>query len=148
MKSKSKMIEMLVAFCICTTCITLLEGFMGMLFAPEEMLSYQASFLPPIFGAISVFLGFVTWSDKELSIKQDLFRKVLHLILIEVVVFASNYIGGKFVSTLFNVVLLVSIAFIYVMVHVILWIDSQRSATLFNQKLKEYQIFFEKSVDK
>ena len=60
MKSKSKMIEMLVAFCICTTCITLLEGFMGMLFAPEEMLSYQAFFLPPIFGGISVFLGFVT----------------------------------------------------------------------------------------
>lgn len=139
MKHKSKLSEMLIAFCICTTGITLLEGIMGMLFFPEETLSYKAFFAPPIFGVISVFLGFVTWSPNELSVKQVIFRRVLHLLLIEGMVYGLNYISGNIFSIGVSVALVFGVAAVYVMVQVILWINDRRSANNFNQKLKEYQ---------
>lgn len=83
MNHKSKLVEGLMSFCICTACITILEGVMGMLFFPNEKLGYEAFFSPPLFGGISVLLGIVAESRKELSVKQILFRRVLHLLLIE-----------------------------------------------------------------
>ena len=35
MKLKQKLFDMLISFCVCTTCITLLEGIMGILFFPD-----------------------------------------------------------------------------------------------------------------
>lgn len=44
MNHKSKLVEGLMSFCICTACITILEGVMGMLFFPNEKLGYEAFF--------------------------------------------------------------------------------------------------------
>lgn len=139
MKQRSNFTEMLVTFCVCTTCITILEGAMGTVFFPKEQLDYGAFFAPPIFGGISVLLGFVTWSKKELSVKQTLFRKVIHLLLIEGMVFGLNYISGNIFSAEVNVALMAGIASVYIAVHIILWTNDQKSANLFNEKLREYQ---------
>lgn len=139
MNCKSRFSEAVIAFCVCTTCITILEGILGMLFFPEEHLDYGAFFAPPIFGALSVLFGTVTWSKKELSVKQILFRRAIHLLLIEGMVFGINYISGNVFPTVVCVVLFISIAVVFVMVYVILWINDRKSAALFNQKLKEYQ---------
>lgn len=139
MKYKSRFAEALISFCVCTTCITILEGILGMLFFPEESLSYGAFFSPPIFGSISVLFGVVTWSKKELSVRQVLFRRTIHLLLIEGMVFGLNYIAGVVFPKAFSIALFLGIAVVFVMVYVILWINDQKSAMLFNQKLKEYQ---------
>ena len=144
MNSKSKFAEVLIAFCVCTTCITILEGTLGMLFYPEETLDYGAFFAPPIFGALSVLLGLVTWSKKELSVRQVLLRRVIHLLLIEGMVFGLNYASGIVFPPVVYVTLALGIAFIFVLVYIILWINDQKSAQLFNQKLKEYQAMQEK----
>ena len=57
MNYKSKLIEELISFCICTTCITILEGVMGMFFFPDVLVDYGAFFSPPIFGALGVLLA-------------------------------------------------------------------------------------------
>lgn len=139
MKYKSKLSEMLIAFCVCTACITILQGVLGMLFYPEEQLRYDAFFTPPLFGAISILFGLVTWSKKELSVKQVLFRRVIHLLLIEGMVFGLNYLVGNIFPLKESVVLALGIAAVFVAVYVILWINDKRSADSFNQKLKEYQ---------
>lgn len=139
MNHKSRFSEALMAFCVCTTCITILEGTMGMIFFPEETLSYGAFFSPPLFGFISVLFGVVTWSQKELSVKQILFRRFLHLLLIIAAVLGLNYLAGTVFSTLINILLIVGITAVFIMVHVILWINDQKSARVFNQKLKEFQ---------
>ena len=139
MKNKAIFAEILMAFCACTTCITILQGVMGMLFFPEEQLSYKAFFSPPLCGAISVLLGAVTWSKKELSFRQVLFRRALHLLLIEGMVFGLNYAAGIAYPTVVKVVLALGTAVVFVMVYVILWFIDQKSAKLFNQRLKEYQ---------
>lgn len=139
MKHKSRFVEALIAFCVCTTCITILEGVLGMLFFPEESLSYGAFFSPPLFGSISILFGVVTWSKKELSVNRILFRRAIHLLLIEGMVFGLNYIAGVIFPTIVSIALFLGIALVFIMVYVILWVNDQKSAMLFNEKLREYQ---------
>ena len=112
---------------------------MGMIFFPNESLNYNAFFSPPLFGFISVLFGMVTWSKKELSVEQILFRKAIHLILIITAVLGLNYLAGVIFPTIVTIMLVLGIITVFIMVHAILWINDQKSATLFNQKLKEFQ---------
>ena len=139
MKHKSKIMEALISFCVCTSCITILEGVLGMLFFPEIKLDYGAFFSPPLFGAFSVLLGAVTYSKREQSVREVLIRRALHLLLIEAMVFGLNYAAGFVFSTVVAVSLALGIAIIFVLVYLIIWLNDRRSADLFNQKLKEFQ---------
>ncbi|MDE6204411.1 MAG: hypothetical protein K2G19_13155, partial [Lachnospiraceae bacterium] len=87
MKRRDTLPEFVITFLVCTACITILEGVMGMLFFPEEKIGYDAFFSPPFFGFFSVLFGAVTNSKKELGIRQVLFRRLIHLLMIETMVF-------------------------------------------------------------
>lgn len=139
MNDKTKFSELIVAFCVCTTCINILEGVLGMLLYPEQLLKYDAFFVPPIFAFFSVVLGMVTWSKKELTIKQVLVKRILHLLLIEIMVFGLNYLDGHRFPLYAALSLAVGIAVVFVAVYVILWLVDRRSAKLFNRQLKRYQ---------
>ena len=140
MNQKSKVVELLIDFCVCTTCITLLEGILGVLFFPDLQLTYEAFFSPPLFGVLSVLLGFVTESKKELTVKQVLIRRMIHLLLIEGMVFGLNFLAGVVFPTIVSITLALGIAVVFVMVYVIIWLNDRKSAVMFNQKLKEYQV--------
>lgn len=139
MNNKLNLRDALMAFCVCTTCITLLEGTMGSLFFPDELLDYKAFFAPPVFAVFSVILGLPTKTDKELTVGQVICRRVIHLLLIETMVFGLNYLGGAVFPPLVSAVLVVGIAVVFVAVYVILWLVDKNSAMEFNRKLKEFQ---------
>lgn len=139
MKYKSKLIEELISFCICTTCITILEGVMGVLFFSDVLVDYGAFFSPPIFGALGVLLGVVTISKKELTVKQVLIRRTIHLLLIEIVVFGLNYLAGVTFPPIVGITLALGIALVFIAVYFICWLDERRCANDFNQMLKSYQ---------
>lgn len=139
MNQKSKFSELIIAFCVSTTCITLLQGTMGMFFFPEELLTYDAFFSPPICGALSVLFGVVTWTKRELSVKEVLVRRGIHLLMIEGMVFGLNYLAGNIFSPVVSITLAVGIAVIFVMVYFVLWLLDRKSANLFNQQLKQFQ---------
>ena len=101
--------------------------------------SLRGFFSPPLFGFLSVLLGGVTKSKKELSVRQILFRRAIHLLLIEGMVFGLNYLSDHTFEPVVTWTLAISIAFIFVAVYVIMWLNDQRSAALFNEKLKLYQ---------
>lgn len=139
MRTSSRLSEFVMAFFVCTACITILEGVLGMLFFPEIELDYRAFFSPPLFGLFSVLLGFVNYSKKELSVRQVLLRRLLHMIMIEGLVFGLNHASGITFTPIYAFVLAVSIALVYISVHVVLWFVDKRSAMLFNEQLKKYQ---------
>lgn len=139
MNRQSKLSEMMMAFFVSTACITILEGTMGMLFFPDEKLTYHAFFAPPIMGLCSVLFGFVTWSKKELTIKETLLRRGIHLLLIECLVFGLNYVEGIIFPFKVAISLTLGIAVVFVAVYVVLWVNDSRSAKRFNKKLREYQ---------
>ena len=139
MNRQSKLSEMMMAFFVSTACITILEGTMGMFFFPDEKLTYHAFFAPPIMGLCSVLFGFVTWSKKELTIKETLLRRGIHLLLIECLVFGLNYVEGIIFPFKVAIFLILGIAVVFVAVYVVLWVNDSRSAKRFNKKLREYQ---------
>lgn len=139
MRTNNRLSESVMAFFVCTACITILEGVLGMLFFPEIELNYEAFFSPPLFGLFSVLLGFINYSKKELSIRQVLFRRLLHLLMIEGLVFGLNHASGITFTPVYACVLAVSIALVFISVYVVLWFADRKSAMQFNEKLKIYQ---------
>lgn len=136
---KEDLIELMMAFFICTACICILSAVLGTIFFPEDQFGYEAMWSPPFFGAISAVLGLVTKSRKELSVRQVAIRNVLHLVLIECVVFGMNYLAGVVFEMYFSVILAFAIAVVFVAVHLIMYISDSRDAHKFNEQLKQYQ---------
>ena len=110
MKDKSRIREMAEAFFVCTTCICILQGVLGMMLYPAEQISYDAFLVPPLFGFLSVLFGIVTWSKEEQTIKQVLIRRAIHLVLIETMVFGVNYFAGNRFPLAEAVILAIGIA--------------------------------------
>lgn len=139
MKNKGLLLEFTLVFFIVTGCITILSGILGSIFLSDVRFGYEAFLSPPFFGFLSALSGLITKSGKELSIRQMVFRNCLQLLSIEVMVFGVNYVYGTTFSRELSVILAIGIAFIYLLVHVILWLNDRRSAMEFNTKLAEFQ---------
>lgn len=139
MQTKSSLTELIIVFFIVTACITILEGILGLIFMPDMRFGFDAFLSPPLFGFLSTLTGLVTKSSKELSIKQVLFREFLQLLLIEIIVFGINYLSGTTFEAKLNVALAIAIALVFVVVYLVMWLNDQRSAKLFNEKLKAFQ---------
>lgn len=137
--TKEKITEAFIAFFIITAAICILEGIFGVLFMPEEQLGYKAFFVPPLFGFFSVLCGIVTISQKEMSIGQTVIRKVIHLCLIEVMVFGLNFMEGIVYDTLITIALAFGIACVFTLVDIVLYLNDRRIASLFNEELKKFQ---------
>lgn len=139
MKHNNTFFNLLITFFITTACITILEGILGLLFIPDLQFGYEAFFVPPIFGFLSTMTGLVLKSKKELTVKQVLFREFIQLLLIESIVFGSNYIAGNIYEVRMNVALALSIAIVFILIHLILWLNDRRIAVSFNEHLKAFQ---------
>lgn len=136
---KERSIDFLVSFLVCTACIGILEGVVGVIFLPEETFGYEAFFSPPLFGFFSILFGFVTKSKRELRTGEAIGRQILHLLFIECLVFGLNYASGVRFETSLNITLALTIALIFVVVNLIMFVNDRRNALLFNEELKKFQ---------
>ena len=139
MKFKTAFSEMLVGFCVSITFICILQGLLGGYFLPDVKLDFGVLLSPPLFGFLSTLLGVVEFSSRELTVRQVLIRRVIHLLLIEGMVFGLNILVGNGFTFWMAVLLALGIAVVYICVYVVLWIDELRYARVFNEKLKEFQ---------
>ena len=139
MKFKTAFSEMLVGFCVSTTFICILQGLLGGYFLPDVKLDFGVLLSPPLFGFLSTLLGVVEFSSKELTVRRVLIRRVIHLLLIEGMVFGINILVGNAFTFWMAVLLALGIAVVYICVYVVLWVDELRYARVFNEKLKEFQ---------
>ena len=60
----------------------------GMIFRPEQTFGYDAYLSPLILGFLTLIPTLITYSSKELTIRQLLFRKAIQLLLDFVIVIA------------------------------------------------------------
>lgn len=139
MKNSKVITEFIMSFFIATTCIGICMGILGSFFMKEVVFGYDAFFSPPIFGFFSVCLSIVNYSKKELSIKQVIVRKCIHLLLINVLVFGLNYDYGMIFEPIFALCLFLFIFVIYVTVNVLIWLNDRKTAVQFNKELIEFQ---------
>ena len=128
----------LMDFFIIVTCVSVVIGLLGLIYEPHRQFGYEAYFSPLIFGVIGVLPSLVTYSKKELTVKQMKVRKVIQLIILEGLVLTFGYFMG-----VMKVNMMVSVAssvlVVFLMVHLITWIIDSKKAAQLNEDLKAFQ---------
>lgn len=142
----SPLVRYIVSFCVITTGVGLLEGILGGAFMPEMRFGFEAYYVPPLYGFLTVLTGLVLESRRTLSLGEMLFRMTIQLVLIECIVFGTNHLSGNFYTLAQSLVLAAGIAAVFISVHFIIWLNERRIASLFNKKLAEMQKSIERGA--
>lgn len=138
MTKKEFAINLLNMFFIVTTLITIVMGVMGLIWERDRLLTYEVMFSPVIIGFISVLPSIVMYSKKELTLRQLVFRKVLHLFLLEIELIAFSKIMGIW-NKVIGLPFVVSILIVAVLVQVFLWLIGLQRANTITNELKAFQ---------
>nr|WP_294489848.1 hypothetical protein [uncultured Anaerosporobacter sp.] len=138
MTKKYFAIKLLNMFFIITTLITIVMGVMGLIWERDRLLTYEVMFSPVIIGFISVLPSIVMYSKKELTLRQIVIRKVLHLLLLEIELIAFSKIAGIW-NKVIGLPFVVSILIVAVLVQVFLWLIGLLRANTITNELKAFQ---------
>lgn len=130
--------KVLMRYFIIVTGVTFLIGFMGIQYEPDRKLGYDAFFSPLIFGLIGVLPSIVTYSKKELTLKQMKKRKILQLIVLEAVILLFGSVMGIIETDMIGIMAF-SIFVVFVAVHIIEWLIGNKRAEELTLELKNFQ---------
>lgn len=126
-------------FFIITTCATVVIGILGLCLHPADRLGYDAFFSPLIFGALSLIPSFVTYSRKELSLRQTVVRKVIYILLLEGLLIGVQFWAGILHGPGDVAVLALAVLLVYFAVNWLSWLLDRKEAEAINTTLKAYQ---------
>jgi hypothetical protein len=114
---------------------------LGKLLEPEQVFGYEAFMYPLIYGLIGTIPSIVIRDKKELSVKQELIRKVMNMLLIIVLMLAFMFGGREITSELIAaaVGVAISIVIIFVLVNLIIWWFDLKTAKDMTEDLLKYQ---------
>ena len=142
MSKREFMERLVISFFVVVTCVNLAMAFLGMRYEPEIRFGYHAFLFPVMYGFLGILPSAVTYSRRELSVKQMLLRKLLQLLLLEGIMVGVFFAG----STAWEVLLpfMVMILLISIAAEGVLWFVARRKAKSLNEELKRFQIRKEK----
>ena len=130
--------RMFIAYFVIVTCVSAIMGLMGLIYDPGRTFGYEAFFSPLIIGVISILPSFFLYSKKELSFRQILIRKVIQFMFIVIFLVLLNSLSSTWTwDDFFPFV--VSVAIVYMMVQLAMWIIDCRKAEELSKDLKSYQ---------
>lgn len=131
----------LMSFFIIVTLVNIAIFLSGMILAPDEKIGYTAFIVPVIDGVLGIIPGLVMYSKRELSVKQMAVREVIQLILIELIIFLFMFgfsgVSAEQVPRL--IVVIGSVAVVFVAVKVIMYLFDFRTARKMTDELKLFQ---------
>ena len=138
---KERIRDILNSFFITVTLINLAMLILGKLLEPEQVFGYEAFMYPLIYGLIGTIPSIVIRDKKELSVKQELIRKVMNMLLIIVLMLAFMFGGREITSELIAAAagVAISIVIIFVLVNLIIWWFDLKTAKDMTEDLLMYQ---------
>ncbi len=136
MSLKEYIRKTLMDYFIIVTGITVAIAVLGTNYDREATLGYEAYFSPLIFGAIAVAPSLVMYSKRELTLKQMLFRRVLHFILLVTALLSFGFLSGLFRDNKAAVPFALSVFVVYLFTNMIRWMIDSRTADEINEGLK------------
>ena len=140
-RRKELLIHILRVYTLLVTLITILLIILGKLLDRDRVFSYEAFLSPLIYALIGTAATVVTRSDKELSIRDLIIRKVISLLLIEgAIIFLA--LNADTIPTEKSWVipgLALGILAVFVLTHVILYFIDRKEAEKLNTDLARYQ---------
>lgn len=138
---KERIKDILNSFFITVTLINVAMLVLGKLLEPDQFFGYEAFMYPLIYGLIGTIPSIVIRDKKELSVKQELIRKVMNMLLIIVLMLAFMFGGREITSELIAaaVGVAISIVIIFVLVNLIIWWLDLKTAKDMTEDLLKYQ---------
>ena len=121
---------------IIVTGINVAMAILGLNFEVNKTIGYEAFFSPLIIGAVAVLPSIVMYSAKELSLKQMLLRRGLHLVVLEITLTGFGYLAGFFTDNTILFPFILIVLLVYVFTLVFNWILDSRTAKEINRGLK------------
>ena len=131
--------SILPTYFVTVVCIALAMAVVGSIFEPDVRLGYGVLFSPFLYGLLAAVIQLVGYSKKELTPKQALGRKVIHVLLLEVGIMAFLHFAGALSGPGVTIALAVAILVIYFAVTLITGLNDRRASQAVNLALKELQ---------
>lgn len=129
----------LMEYFIITTCITAAIAVLGQSLDSTARFGYEGFLSPLIFGIISLVPSFLTYSRRELSLRQALVRKVFHVIVLEAMLIAFGFWTGILHNPSEASFFGLTVFVIYIAVNLISWLLDKKEAGELNRTLKSLQ---------
>ena len=145
---KERIREAAGSYFISVTLINAAMLILGSLLSPHQRFGYEAFLYPLIYGLIGIIPSLIISTDKELSVKQVVIRKVMQMLLIIVLLLAFMF-GDDPLNrqTIFMAAAVaLSVVVIYILVNVIMWMLDARTAKSMTEDLKRFQQGHEESI--
>lgn len=145
MKGKELIRDMVNTYFMLATMILAAMAVLGTYFMPEVTFGYEQFETPLIYAAWGTFPNIVLYSKKELSMKQMLFRKIIQLVLVEIIVILvalpPEALKGENNALMISLVSCVFV--IYVLTHAIAWYQDSITAKKMTEELMVFQKKYE-----
>ncbi|MBR3333415.1 MAG: DUF3021 family protein [Clostridia bacterium] len=140
-KRKELLIRALRLYTLLVTLITVLMMILGSLLDRDRVFSYDAFISPLIYALIGTVATVITRSDKELSVRSLIIRKVISLLLIEgaVILIALNSDTIPTEKSWVLPCLALGVFAVFVLTHIILYLIDKKEAEKLNADLSRYQ---------
>ena len=114
-------------------------GLAGSILDYEKQISYLSLLVPFVMAAFCMVPTALLNTDRQLTVKQTIIRRIFLLLIIECIILTIQKICNP--STSLSRLILVSIAvvIIYLLVHWIMWYSSQKEAAKLNERIEEFR---------
>ena len=141
MKGKELINDMIYTYFMLVTMILGVMTVLGMHFMPDVKFGYEAFGNPLIYAAFGTMPNIIMYAKKELTMKQFLIRKMIQLILVEVIVIAVAVPNEMIKEGKTEVVvsLAISILVVYILTHLIEWFQNYTVAKKMTDELLNFQ---------
>ncbi len=138
---KERIRDIFNSFFISVTLINVAMLILGKILAPNQTFGYEVFGYPLIYGLIGTIPSLLIRDKKELSVRQELIRKVMQMLLLIVLLFAFMFGGQEITPELIAAAVGVSLSviIIFVLVNLILWWLDVRAARDLTKDLLLYQ---------
>ncbi|MDD7642888.1 MAG: hypothetical protein PUK75_10525 [bacterium] len=141
MQGKELLSKMFRNYFVLVTLINIVIFVSGSIARPDARFGYSVFIMPLIYAFAGILPQAVMYSKRELSIKEVLIRKLIQLLLIELLV--NGIILGEDVLRPENTDVLktisVCVVLVYVFANIISWVLDSASARTLTRELAEFQ---------
>ncbi|MGN1166647.1 MAG: hypothetical protein ACI4S2_09525 [Lachnospiraceae bacterium] len=133
--------SMLQDFFVITTFVNIVMFVLGSIYRPEVTFSYEILLFPPLYGFLGTIPSWILYSKKELSTRQIVIRKILQVIVLELILILVIFGGENLCKENIPVItaLAISVFLVYVLVNIVSWLLDVRTAKAVMKELSEYQ---------
>ena len=141
MRGKELVNDMIYTYFMLVTMISAVMMLLGTYFMPDARFGYEAFGAPLWYAAWATLPNIVLYAKKELTLKQFLIRKLIQLMLVEIIVIsvaipAQMMNAGKMEVV---VTLAVGILVVYIFTHLIEWFQNYTMAKRMTEELLAFQ---------